>query len=34
VEGLLRDLVSGGEVARETAAARLALIGTRAVDGS
>lgn len=33
VAGLLQDLQTGDAVARETAVARLAVIGTRAVDG-
>jgi HEAT repeat protein len=33
VASLLRDLESGDEVARETAVARLSVIGTRAVEG-
>ena len=33
VAGLLQDLQTGDEIARETAAARLAVIGARAVEG-
>ncbi len=33
VAGLLRDLQAGDEVARQAAAARLSVIGTRAVEG-